>query len=532
MVGTPGVDTSAGRAFESATDSLGTVGKNLYSVAEADYRAAQLELRQKQAEQRAAMKELQNLQYENNAAGAAAETDIALNEIDNRNRQKFQWDTSGGMEAFNAEAQKVIQDKLDGITDPKQKLMTEKLLQSRLASKTQQFADYLNSRVPDIGKANTQKIGDALRLSTNNSGLSVVDVQKKLEDFKNDPANQKAFYNVYGPAWEAEMRKYQSDAARNYLAKTAELGDLNVLNERIDKFSNIVEGTDAEEFYSRQRAMAQQVKVKAEQEQEFQTSVEANEMLSDIRDKASRDELTQTDVDTLTEYVKTNKGAPGMIRAANSALQQQNSRLLRQAKTDAEKVVTEQDKEAKRQTMLQVRKELNSEFNNIIGKDKGKVGPRKTTLDGKPVTPRMLSELYANIDQAEIDGNISADSAKAMRTQVGLAMRTFNKKEPQAALHAQNLMRDSDQLMKWARKATENPQVNKVFGVKLNNVYMDEVARLERKTGKLSTAQQRRNILEALWPKLLKEARTEYDEQQRTRKQRVQAETEKRQKAK
>lgn len=270
MVGTPGVNTAGASAYHAAAQGLDTVAGAFKSVATFEWEQEQKALRQKQAEQRAAAAHLKTLQYETQAGGTKAEFGTALNDMDNQKRQQYMWTTDGAAAAWTQDAQKLMDNKLDSITDPELKLMTQKALQGELGAKQQQFSDFLNSRIPHIGEANSQKIGDALRLSVNNPDLTPDEVLKTIADFKIDPLNLKTFENTYGPAAEAKMRGYQSDAAKNYLSLVANTGSLAKVKALINdkRFDSIIEGTDKEQFYSRQRTIAaDEERAKQHQEQ-------------------------------------------------------------------------------------------------------------------------------------------------------------------------------------------------------------------------------------------------------------------------
>lgn len=519
MVGTPGINTAPASAFQSASRAFDTVTSAIYDVAETDYRLAQQEAQRIRSEQRAAQKELQTLQYENAAGGYKAQHATALNDMDNQMRQDYQWDTAGAMQAWNEKAQEMMDDRLEGITDPKLMLMTKKALQAEQATKQQQFGDWINSRVPDISKANVAKIGDSLKLSVNNADLQVSEVKDMLGAFAEDPANRKAYYNSYGQAAGVEMRKAQSDAARNYLAQTANNGDLNQLNERIGQFKDIIEGTDTEEFYARQRALANQVKVQNEQQQEYQVAVVTNESLAELKDKSANSTLTPNDVDNAVANMKASNATPGAIRAARAI----GTQFTKDLQNQAEKVVTQQDRENLKLKIEGTRKQLSTDYNKLIGTHKGQIGPKKGT------SAKQLGELYANIDEAEIQGHITPDGANAMRRNVQNALKVFDKKEPAAAARAKTMMQVSDNIIKAARTYTNDPEVNKVFGVKFNNVFFDHLDRWEKQTGKQASTQQMQNLMNSLLPKVLQDAKGEVERAKADRQRRVQAQMKNRQ---
>lgn len=518
MVGTPGIDTATATAFQNASTSVGKIGSAIMDVAQADYNARVQEQNRIRTEQRAAAKALDTLQKETQVGGDKAGLSISLNDMDNTMRQESRFSTDGAMAKWAEGAQKLADERLDKIQDPTLKLMTQKAFQTELASKQQQFGDYLNSRIPEIGAANAAKIGDALKLSTNSSDLSVLEVREKLETFSTDPINVKTFENVYGPAAGVKMREYQSSAARNYLAQTASTGNIDLLNERINRFSDIVEGTDSEEFYARQRQLAGQVKVQQEKEIEYNTAVTVNEGLSTIRQKAADGSLTRADVDAYVDGVKATNGTPGAIRAGNTVWTQYSKD---ETKT-ATKVVTAQEKETRRLEIAETQKQLNGDYNTLIGKSKGQVGPRKGT------TPKDLSGLYADIDQAELQGNVTPEAANTMRRNVKWALKQFDKKEPQAAAHARVLMVESDNILKQAKTYTPDPLLNKVIGVNFNNAYFDTVESFEQRKGRLSTTQERKNLADNLLPKVMLQARQQVDAAAKARAQRIKAQAQKR----
>ncbi len=505
-VGTPGVDDSEARFLQSAAQSIQSVANTQAAIAQQNFILTQQEIRRKQNEQRAAQKQLENLQIQTNTAGLNAEFGVAVNMLAQEKREQFKHDTTGALDSFSDVADKMLQERLRGITDPKEALMAEKQLRQTLGSQTQQFTDYLYSRIPAIGKANITKIGDALRLSTNDVSLSVEQVRTKLDEFQNDPSTKQAFFNVHGVAADAEMRKFQSDAVRNYLSKTANMGNLELLDERINEFDDIVEGTDTEEFYSRQRAMALQAKRKQEELAEYQASLDNNTALAEITDLRTRGELTEDVVHRFEKQVLENGGSPSLIKSARLQLTLQGKELertaqrdVKKAETAARKVIREQEKEERRQQIGLARQQINSQFNDLFRGNK----LLKTT------TPSQLSDLYANITSAEADGNLTPANANMMRKYINLGLKTLDRRQPEAVQHAKTIMRDVDDIHKMAIRATSQPEVNKIYAVKLNNAYIDAVEQIEAKQGRPTTKEQRQNILNILAPKLLQESEDE-----------------------
>lgn len=286
MVGTPGIDTATATAFQNASTSVGKIGAAIMDVAQADYSARMQEENRIRSEQRAAAKALDTMKKETEVGGTLATYGVGLQTADSELRQQHYQNTDGALANWDDKANKLEEETLKNIQDPTLALMTKKALQTKRASEREQFAGFINSRVPDIAKQNTDKIGDALRISVNDPTLTADDVLGRINEFYVNPVNEKAFYNVYGEGADAQKRKFASEAARNYMAQVANTGGFDELTSLIKdkRFDSIVEGTDKEQFYSRQRSIANDVK-QAQRHEEVVTQ-QANDLtaLVDLTD--------------------------------------------------------------------------------------------------------------------------------------------------------------------------------------------------------------------------------------------------------
>lgn len=300
MVGTAGVDTSVASAFARASQTFDGLENVVYHVMEEDYRAQQIAVARAQAEKQAAQKEMQTLMYSSNAAASKAVAGAVLNEMSNKLRTQYAHKTDGAMEDFNTQGSDLISQTLDAIQDPKQRLMTGKLLMEEFSTQQKQFSDWVFSQQHPIAVENAKRVGDALRVAVNDPTLGVDAVLAKLQKFSEDKDNMQVFYTAYGAASEVEMRKYKSDAARNYMSQVANTGTLEEVKALIrdKRFDSIVEGSDKEQFYSRQRQIATQ----EEQQRQHQTTIKNR----------------TTDIDAIIEL--TNSSPDGTIEHAPAAL--------------------------------------------------------------------------------------------------------------------------------------------------------------------------------------------------------------------
>lgn len=258
MVGTPGIDTSMSSALQTGARAADNVADSLYNVAAYEWQLGKQEEARIRAEQREAQKQLTNMAYQNQAGADRAGYDTAMNSADNDLRLKHEFNTDGAMQAWQQKSDELINDRLENITDPKQKLMTQGVLQTAQAAKQQQFNDWILAQQHPIAVANVAKVADTLKLAVNDASLSTEEVLQKLDNYKNDDLTSTMYMNAYGPAAEAKIRQDQSEAARNYMSLIANAGGSERVKELINdkRFDSIIEGSDKEQFYSRQRSIA------------------------------------------------------------------------------------------------------------------------------------------------------------------------------------------------------------------------------------------------------------------------------------
>lgn len=517
MVGTPGVDTSMSQAFASGAQALNQVGDTLLRIGQIDYQERLREANRIKAEQRAAAKQLQELHVQTVNGARKAKYGVGLNGLSNELRQAHMFDINGAMESWNAKSVELMESQLETIVDPRERLMAQKALQAEQASQTEQFQNFLNGRIPEIGKANFKVIGDGLKISTNDPMLSPEDVRKKVVAFAEDPTVMKSALNVHGPAAPVAIREMQSDAIRNYMSKVAQSGNLDQLNMVIGAFDDLVEGTDTEEFYSRQRQLAREAQRMAERDFQYTASITAIDGLAELNAASQKGELTREMVDEFKTSVQDAKLPPSMGGAAERVW-----KSFTKGQWDAAaKVVTEQEKTKRITDAQNTQKDLNAKMGAYIGKYKGQFGARKG------VSPIQLADLYADVDAAELSGAITSSAANTARTRINLSIKGLDRKDPQGAAHAKKLMADSDGLIRAATKYTNDPILNKEIGVQFHNQFFDLVQSVEQRKGRPTTQAERNRLIRALMPKVLSEAKQKIEEAKANRNAQIKAQLEK-----
>lgn len=302
VVGTPGTDTSITNAANSVEGSLRQLGNVAYNSLENDYVLEQRALRQQQTLQRQAEMHMKTLANEGATAANSAGADTAATDMSNELRTKYHDNTDGSRDEFDEKMDGIVNDRLDAETDPERKAMLQIKLAGMRNSQTQSFANWITSRVPDIAKSNANTVGSALRYSVNNSSLSGTQVLQKLDDFEKNPDNLKQYQAAYGNDWQVEMRKHQSKGAQDFLATVANEGAMNGSDKRLKilmadkRFDKYIEGTDKEQFFSRQRAISSARRTEQRIQQEVDNT-STRSVISDVvvkRDTSSMDSLKQT----------------------------------------------------------------------------------------------------------------------------------------------------------------------------------------------------------------------------------------------
>lgn len=520
---TPGVDTSGAQLGNSLAQSFGQVKNAVYGLASDIRQEEMVELRRKQAEQRAIEKELERQKQQTHVGAKASDLDVRASELKHKLQAQYYNDTTGAEKAFNEQFQAMAQETLDGETNELTKYQLQEKIGVLKSGYAKSMGEFVANRRLPIMEANVKQTAANFVTKVRNLDTTEPEVGESILTYHKD--NIETYKTLYGGDAEETMRKDLEVGVRERLSAIANSNNPEKLKGALAAYDVVLDASDKQEFIAKLNQDAANKAKVLEQERKYDTAIKTYTLIDKVRTKAEEGTLTAGDVDQANREIIQMGGSPSATNSINSMYAAQNRRLQEEAKQAEAKKKRETAKERKisetnvkkseadlfKQEGIPVRTDIQKRYDSLIAKKKGKVGYQAG------VTPDQLSDLYADVQAAQIQGYITPSEAKFYGHNIGLALKVFDRKDPPGAAHARTLLIEADKIVKNAVKHSKDPEFNKLYGTKFMNDYIDSVQQLEQKQKKPATVEQRKQIMDFVQNQAIMDAKTELEERRRQR---------------
>jgi len=258
LVGTPGLYTAGAQSLGNIAQGAENIGNSIQAIGNAIFGDQLAERRRREAEARAADKQIKDADRASYISDRLGAADVEFTQAYTDIQSKYANDTTGAVQAYQAQAKQIRDQYVSKETDPLTKAELQKAMASKQAQYIGDVASFVQGRQIPIMKDRLQNMAGNFSLMVSNPNLSAADFGKKYQEYVQQ--NLPNYQFTEGAAAPIEMRKALEPAVINYLESTA-LNHPELLDDRIKAFSggSMIDPSKLNSIVNQQKAMANAV---------------------------------------------------------------------------------------------------------------------------------------------------------------------------------------------------------------------------------------------------------------------------------
>jgi hypothetical protein len=511
LVGTPGVDASAGDVATAVQSGLNTLETNIRSIAVVEYQENQRALRAKQAEDRALARQQQAMIDDMDAAKAQYDIDRQLD-------LKMAAIKEQNLDNPDAAVQAMAQIGPEFISEYRDNLNANDVVKTKaFTGSLNRFREQLGGmqntwageQKVKAGLAKFESMADwtAINIAKNAEGTnSMLSVPQAVEWMQNFAKTSTAFSAI--GVNEADIRKQTEKMAANYLSRLS-YENPDQLTQVIKQgvFDDFIDGASRNKLYNDVESHALARARDQREEQQYTTAVTMADTTHSLQMGAIRGETTPADFQAAREQAAQLKANPSTYRAIDSIEAQQLNRNVSKAESEVNKMMTEEKRQKREQAKALEKSQRDADLTQVLTElktaekaiflPKSKKGKRYSVVSDK-YSAEQVSEYLSKLVIAETKEYLSPAEAAAKRSIAMSALQRLNKKDPEAATHARQVLLNVSNIRKWSTTRTNDVKENRRLGVEaINNFYSMFEQYTKAHNGTRPTGQQLQNLMNA-----------------------------------